>query len=100
MATELDMKLSDLIHAPSVVPELKSTDRSGVIRELVQSLADHGMLDKAHDFLMASGKLQVECYKQEIEALLRTADMGGFQLLDLHDYPGQGTALVGPLNVF
>ncbi len=65
-----------------------------------QSLADHGMLNKAHSFLMASGKLQVECYKQEIEALLRTAGMGGFQLLDLHDYPGQGTALVGPLNVF
>jgi len=65
-----------------------------------QSLAEHGMLDKAHDFLIASGKLQVECYKQEIEALLRTAGMGGFQLLDLHDYPGQGTALVGPLSVF
>lgn len=44
MATELDMKLSELIHAPSVVPELKSTDRSGVIRELVQSLADHGAI--------------------------------------------------------
>ena len=26
--------------------------------------------------------------------------MDGFQLLDLHDYPGQGTAIVGPLNVF
>lgn len=64
------------------------------------SLKEHGMLDKAHDFLMASGKFQVECYKQEIEALLRTPGMGGFQLLDLHDYPGQGTALVGMLNVF
>jgi len=49
---------------------------------------------------MASGRFQVECYKQEIEALLRTPGMGGFQLLDLHDYPGQGTALVGVLNVF
>ncbi len=65
-----------------------------------QSLADHSMLEQGHDFMMASGKLQVECYKQEIEALLRTAGMGGFQLLDLHDYPGQGTALVGPLSVF
>jgi hypothetical protein len=26
--------------------------------------------------------------------------MGGFQLLDLHDFPGQGTALVGVLDAF
>ncbi|MBN1359969.1 MAG: discoidin domain-containing protein [Sedimentisphaerales bacterium] len=65
-----------------------------------ESLAEHGMLDQAADFTRASGKFQVECYKQEIEALLRTPGMGGFQLLDLHDYPGQGTAVVGPLNVF
>ena len=38
------MRLSDLIHAPAVVPELTSTDRNGVIRELIQSLADHGAL--------------------------------------------------------
>ena len=39
------MKLADLIHAPSVVPELKAADRNGVIRELIQSLADHGAID-------------------------------------------------------
>lgn len=39
------MKLSELIHGPSVIPELTSTDRNGVIRELIQSLADHGALD-------------------------------------------------------
>jgi hypothetical protein len=64
------------------------------------SLAAHGMLEQAADFTLASGTFQLECYKQEIEALLRTPGMGGFQLLDLHDYPGQGTAVVGPLNVF
>jgi hypothetical protein len=31
---------------------------------------------------------------------LRTPGFGGFQLLDLQDFPGQGTALVGMLNVF
>jgi len=39
------MKLADLIHGPSVVPELQATDRNGVIRELIQSLADHGAID-------------------------------------------------------
>jgi hypothetical protein len=31
---------------------------------------------------------------------LRTPEFGGFQLLDLQDYPGQGTALVGILDAF
>jgi hypothetical protein len=31
---------------------------------------------------------------------LRTPGFGGFQLLDLHDFPGQGTALVGVLDPF
>ena len=39
------MRLSDVIHAPSVIADLQSTDRNGVIRELVQSLADHGAVD-------------------------------------------------------
>ncbi len=54
----------------------------------------------ADSFLLASGKLQALCYKADIEAALRTPGMAGFQLLDLHDFPGQGTALVGVLNPF
>jgi len=64
------------------------------------SLAAHHMLDQAQDFLMASGKLQALLYKEEIESALRTPGFGGFQLLDLHDFPGQGTALVGILDPF
>jgi hypothetical protein len=64
------------------------------------SLAEHGMLDQWRDFLRASGKLQAFCYKEEIEAALRTPGIGGFELLDLHDFPGQGTALVGVLDPF
>jgi len=63
-------------------------------------LAANHMLDQAHDFLIASGRLQTMCYKEEIESALRTPGMGGFQLLDLHDFPGQGTALVGVLDPF
>jgi hypothetical protein len=63
-------------------------------------LRDAHMLDQAHDFLMASGKLQALCYKEEIESALRTPGFGGFQLLQLHDFPGQGTALVGVLDPF
>lgn len=42
------MKLSDLIHPDSVIPELQSTNRNGVIRELVQGLADHGVIAPEH----------------------------------------------------
>lgn len=63
-------------------------------------LAAAGMADQAEDFVHASGRLQVLCYKEEIESALRTPGFGGFQLLDLHDFPGQGTALVGVLDPF
>ncbi|MCX6897117.1 MAG: discoidin domain-containing protein [Verrucomicrobia bacterium] len=63
-------------------------------------LKERGMSDLARKFLLASGKLQTLCYKEEIESALRTPGMGGFELLDLHDFPGQGTALVGVLDPF
>jgi len=69
--------------------------------EIFQETASrNGLLPQAKDFLMASGKLQTLCYKHDIEAALRTPGFGGYQLLDLHDFPGQGTALVGVLDAF
>jgi hypothetical protein len=65
-----------------------------------ETLTEHKMIDQAEDFLKASGKLQVLCYKADIEAALRTRGFAGFQMLQLHDFPGQGTALVGILNPF
>ena len=65
-----------------------------------ERLTKAGMLDQAEDFRRSSGHLAVQCYREEIEAALRTPEMDGFQLLDLQDYPGQGTALVGILDAF
>ncbi len=62
--------------------------------------AEQGVLDEDYEFAQASGRFQVECYKEEIEANLRTPGLAGFQLLDLHDYLGQGTALIGMLDAF
>ncbi len=59
-----------------------------------------GMGSLGKQFLLASGKLQTLCYKEEIESALRTPGMGGFELLGLNDFPGQGTALVGVLDPF
>ena len=68
-----------------------------IFRDLLER---NGMGQLGPQFLMASGRLQTLCYKYEIERNLRTPDYAGFQLLGLNDYSGQGTALVGPLNVF
>ena len=65
-----------------------------------ESLRNNGLAHLADSFLLASGKLQVLCYKADIEAALRTKNMPGFQLLGLADFPGQGTALVGVLDAF
>lgn len=58
------------------------------------------MLDLAPQFVQASGKLGVLVYKGQIEMLLRTPGFAGLSLLGLHDYPTQGTAVVGILDPF
>jgi hypothetical protein len=63
---------------------------------LVQSGMGH--MDSA--FQKASGAWSAICYRAEMEAAFRTEGMAGFQLLDLQDFPGQGTALVGMLDAF
>lgn len=59
-----------------------------------------GLAARADDFARASSTLAALCYREEIEAALRTPGFGGFELLGLQDFPGQGTALVGLLDVF
>ena len=89
-----------------VYPNLKEIDKyTGVLKAknfeiFRETLKDHHMADLADAFLYASGRLQTLCYKADIEAALRTPGFAGFQLLDLHDFPGQGTALVGVLDPF
>ena len=67
---------------------------------IFDDLAQKHLLDLAPEFAQACGKQAVLLYKEEIELLRRTPGYGGFSLLDLHDYPTQGTALVGPLDPF
>ena len=63
-------------------------------------LYQSGLSDMDKAFHAASGKLAARLYREECEAALRTRGFGGFQLLDLQDFPGQGTALVGLLDAF
>ena len=83
-----------------IIRKFKGYLRPGNFEIFRDSMGAHGLLGMNKQFAEASGRFQLECYKEEIEANLRTPGLGGFQLLDLHDYLGQGTALVGLLDAF
>lgn len=88
----------------SVFPNVMEINKYvGVLRpdnlEIIRnSLAEKGMLEKVEEFVQASGKLSLLLYKEEIERVMRTPGLSGFQLLDIFDYPGQGTSTVGILD--
>ena len=70
-------------------------DNLEIIRERV---AGRGLSDRWEQYCEATGELSLLCYREEIEAALRTEGLSGISLLGLQDFPGQGTALVGMLN--
>lgn len=82
------------------IPKYTGVTRARNLEIFRDRLREAGMLDQAHDFVRASGALSVICHREDIEAAMRTPGLGGFHLLDIQDFPGQGTALVGILNVF
>lgn len=65
-----------------------------------ESLRDHHMLDLASEFTLASGKFHLIQKKEEFESYYRTPGMAGYHLLQLNDFPGQGTSPVGVVDVF
>ena len=75
---------------------LKPANFEFIKKEMIRHNVYH-MLGK---FKKASGMFAALMYKEEIEASLRTHRMGGFELLGLSDYTGQGTATIGLLDVF
>ncbi|MDR2563653.1 MAG: glycoside hydrolase family 2 [Prevotellaceae bacterium] len=65
-----------------------------------EGLREKNMLSQAEDFHLASGKFQVIQKKEEFESYFRTPGFGGYHLLQLNDFPGQGTSPVGVVDVF
>lgn len=73
---------------------------AGYIEIARRQLKERGMLHQWPEFVKASGKLQAIFYKHELETYLRTPKHTGYQILQLEDFPGQGSALVGVLDYF
>lgn len=105
--SQLDIPIvSHEIGQYQIYPDYSEIDKyTGVLRarnlEVFRNrLEGAGMADQAELFQKASGAWAAICYKAEMEAAFRTEGMGGFRLLDLQDFPGQGTALIGILDAF
>ncbi len=90
----------------AIFPDVHNRDRyDGLLearnfRTIHSMLEAKGMGDQSPAFTQASGKLSTRLYKEEIETLLRTRGLAGYQLLGLTDFPGQGTATIGMLDAF
>lgn len=80
------------------IPRYTGSIKAENIAVYREKAEEKGLLSYAEKYHKASGRLAVECYKRECEAALLSKDIAGFQLLDIQDFPGQGTALVGVLN--
>ena len=107
--TAIDLGLPLISHEIgqySVYPAISEIDKyTGVLYPLNfisvrDDLEKKGLLDKAGDYTMASGRLGALLYKEEVERALKTPGLSGFQLLGLQDFPGQCTALVGLVDSF
>ena len=89
-----------------VYPDVDSTeDYTGNLKpvnfEFIKNeMKKHNVYHMLGEYKKASGQFAALMYKEEIEASLRTHRMGGFELLGLSDYTGQGTATIGLLDVF
>ena len=90
----------------SVYPNLAEIKKyTGVLdplnfKGLRNVMESKGLLDKAPDWTLASGRLSALLYKEEVERALKTPRISGFQLLGLQDFSGQSTALVGLVDAF
>lgn len=63
-----------------------------------QSAEKNNLAGQLDAFRAASGQLMVSLYKEEIESILRTPGIAGFQLLALAGWPGFGPAFTGVLD--
>lgn len=89
-----------------VYPDVSSvSDYTGNLKPvnfefIKKEMISHNVYHMLERFKKASGMFAALMYKEEIESSLRTHNMGGFELLGLTDYTGQGTATIGLLDVF
>lgn len=107
--------LKDQAHLPGIqheigqwvfYPDWNEVDKySGLLKadgliKAKELAKENGLLPQNKELCQSSGKTAMMLYKENIESFLRTPHAGGFQLLGMQDFPGQGIALIGWLDSF
>ena len=85
---------------PQEAQKYKGVLRPHWLETTMATLEKKGQLERIDEFIEASGTLQARAYKENIERARRTSGLSGIQLLDIRDFPGQGHATTGVLDVF
>ncbi|PRX71932.1 glycosyl hydrolase family 2 [Cohnella sp. SGD-V74] len=78
---------------------------TGVLRPtwletIEETLRAKGLEERVDGWIEATGVHQVRALKEAMERARRTPGAAGVQLLDIRDFPGQGHATTGLLDVF
>ena len=68
------------------------------LMHMEQRMHEAGLEDLWPQMVRATGENSLQCYRAEVEAVMRTEALSGISLLGLQDFPGQGTALVGMMD--
>ena len=82
----------------SEIEDFRGVTRAVNLEIIKENAKSRDMIPDWNRCVEATGELANLCYREEVEAVLRTEGMSGLSLLGLQDFPGQGTALVGMLN--
>lgn len=82
------------------IPKYSGVLKPVNLQHIKTDLDEKGLTSHVPSYIKASGRLAALLYKAELEAALRTENLAGIQLLGLHDFPGQSTAMIGLLDSF
>lgn len=85
---------------PSEESKYTGVLRPNWLRTTMETLESKQMVSRIPEFTDASGTLLVRSLKETMERIRRTPSLSGIQLLDIRDFPGQGHATTGILDVF
>ncbi|MCQ2204779.1 MAG: beta-glucuronidase, partial [Bacteroidales bacterium] len=85
---------------PNIADTTKYTGvyKAGNLSIFDYQMKRNGIESMSEKFHYSSGKLQLLCYKYEIEKVLRTPNYAGYPILSLNDHTGQRTTHVEMTN--
>ncbi len=70
------------------------------LESINKTLESKRITSRTNEFIESTGIHLIRSLKENMEKARRTPNLSGIQLLDIRDFPGQGHATVGILDVF